>query len=191
MMRGLDHRSERNDGILGRDHRSGGRVETVAERQHAQAEAVLGLEDRRAGSIELRARRLGEAEQRSVFGREAQREEAAGVERCARVGRGRVRGRRKRGAVGDVLLDFRAQQRIELAQHDADVPIEHARAQGHDEVERVVARQGQQRGRFGDAGGDQRFVGMRGDGPDDPHFVTGRRRELGAHTLRQRVTADD
>jgi hypothetical protein len=99
MMRGLDHRSERNDGILGRDHRSGGRVETVTDRQHAQAEAVLGLEDRRAGSIELRARRLGEGEQRSV--------------------------------------------------------------------------------------------GMRGEGPDDPHFVTGRRRELGAHTLRQRVTADD
>jgi len=32
------------------------------------------------------------------------------------------------------------QQRIELAQHDADLAIEHARAQGHDEVERVVAR---------------------------------------------------
>jgi len=45
MCRVLDDGAEGDDGIVGRDHGSGGRVETFAQGENAQAEALLRFQD--------------------------------------------------------------------------------------------------------------------------------------------------
>ena len=102
-----------------------------------------------------------------------------------------MRGGRERRAIREVLLDLGPEHGIELAQDDPDLAIEHASAQRDHEVERVVARERQQRGRIIDAGGFQGFIRVRRNRPHDPNFVTGRRRQFRVNAFRQGIAAND
>jgi hypothetical protein len=187
----FDDGTEGDDRIAGRDERPAGRVETLAQRNDAQAEAFLRFNHRRADSLERVCRRLGESEQRPGFGRKAQREETAGVECRARIRRGRMCGGRECRAIGEVLLDLGSKHRIELAQNDSDRGVEHASAQSDHEVERVVARKREERGRFVDPGCFQCFVRARRNRPHDAHFVPRCPSEFRVNAFRQGVAAND